>query len=488
MKDMIIAYKDYKEIELSKNPIKASYIITFLLITLLILFAATWFGFYIARGITVAIEKLAEATRSVAEGDLDQRVDVQADGEVGILVDSFYIMTQELMANKRKIEDATLDLQRSSAEIDQRRRYMEAMLEHIGTGVVSINRRGRVTILNNAAGELLRIAPEWALGKPFNQVFKAQHLEPIRRFLRTMREEGRKSVSEQVDVLIDGQLLALRASLTLLRDADERHLGAVVVFDDLSALIRAQKVAAWREVAQGIAHEIKNPLTPIQLSTERMRRKFEQKAVDFPEVFEIATDTIIHQVQGLMELVNEFSRFARMPEPDRAETDIAALLREVALLQQDALHGALKADLPDQPVIVDCDAGMMRQALTNLLKNAGEAVEERRADAPVGWSPMIRIEMETHPEAVCIRIIANGPGLPADRSRLFEPYGTLKSQGTGLGLPIVKKIGEEHGGSLVLTDAPERPGAMAEIRLPRERHPVRAPKIKSKQEKDEATP
>jgi two-component system nitrogen regulation sensor histidine kinase NtrY len=181
-----------------------------------------------------------------------------------------------------------------------------------------------------------------------------------------------------------------------------------------------------------------------------------------------------------------------MPEPDRAETDLAGLLREAALLQQDALRGALIADIPEAPVIVDCDAGMMRQALTNLLKNAGEALDERAAAPPEGWHPEVRVSLTLEAEAVAIRIIDNGPGLPADRSRLFDPYVTLKAHGTGLGLPIVKKIVEEHGGSLILTDAPDRgetgTGAMAEIRLPRERHPVRAAQRKSRHDKDEAGP
>ncbi|MDM7459570.1 MAG: ATP-binding protein, partial [Paracoccus sp. (in: a-proteobacteria)] len=172
--------------------------------------------------------------------------------------------------------------------------------------------------------------------------------------------------------------------------------------------------------------------------------------------------------------------------PDRADTDLAALLREVVLLQQDALHGALHCDIPAGPVIIDADPGMLRQALTNLLKNAGEAVEERAEVAPEGWTPRIDVTLEASPEAACIRIIDNGPGLPADRSRLFEPYVTLKSHGTGLGLPIVKKIVEEHGGSLALSDAPHPPGAMAEIRLPRERQQARVARSKSR-EKDEAT-
>ncbi|MFC1491424.1 ATP-binding protein [Nitrospinota bacterium] len=457
---IIHAYEDYKEIELSKNPIKASYIITFLLITLLILFAATWFGFYLARGITDAIEKLAEGTRAVSEGDLDHRVDAHADGEVGILVNAFNNMTQELKANKKKIEDASQDLQRSSAEIDRRRRYMEAMLENIGTGVVSINRRGHVTILNKAASELLRIHPEQALGRPFYDVFKEQHLEPVRRLLRAMREENRKSVSEQLDVLIDGQMLILRASLTLLQGADGNRLGAVAVFDDLSALIRAQKVGAWREVAQGIAHEIKNPLTPIQLSTQRMRRKFEQEAVDFPEVFEIATDTIIHQVQGLMELVNEFSRFARLPEPKLRPCHINSLLDEVMDLYRGrsgdiSLQEEIDGELP--PVMADHD--QMQRVMINLLENAFDSIEGRG-----------EVRLHAHADAersqLIIEVLDEGKGIPEEnKGHIFSPYFSTKYQGSGLGLAICHRIVDDHNGTITMMDNQPR-GSIFRVNLP----------------------
>jgi two-component system nitrogen regulation sensor histidine kinase NtrY len=460
VKGIINAYEDYKEIELSKNPLKATYIITFLLITLLILFAATWFGFYLARGITVAIEKLAEATRAVSEGDLDHRVDVQADGEVGILVDAFNNMTQQLKANKKEIEEASLDLQRSSAEIDRRRRYMEAMLENIGTGVVSVNRRGRVTILNEAASELLGIRPEDALDRPFNDVFRAQHLEPVRRLLSAMREAGRKSVTEQVDILIDGRLLTLRASLALLQGADGNHLGAVVVFDDMSALIRAQKVAAWREVAQGIAHEIKNPLTPIQLSTQRMRRKFEQDAVDFPEVFEIATDTIIQQVEGLMELVNEFSRFARLPEPRLRICQLNSLLDQVANLYRGrsggvSVHKEIHEDLP--PVMADPD--QIQRVMINLLENAFDSMEN-------GGAVRLRALADPEKSQLIIEVADEGKGIPEEnKGHVFSPYFSTKYQGSGLGLAICHRIIDDHNGTITLKDNQPR-GSVFRIVFP----------------------
>jgi two-component system nitrogen regulation sensor histidine kinase NtrY len=457
---IINAYEDYKELELSKNPIKASYIITFLLITLLILFSAIWFGFYLARGITVPIEKLADGTRAVKEGDLDHRVEVRADGEVGILVDAFNTMTQELQTNRREIEAASADLQRSSNEIDRRRRYMEAMLDNIGTGVVSINRRGRITILSKAAAELLHIQTESALGRPFNEVFESQHLEPIRVLLGAMREEERESISEQVEAMIDGQMLTLRASLTVLRGADEQILGAVVVFDDMTALIRAQKVAAWREVAQGIAHEIKNPLTPIQLSTQRMRRKFEQNAVDFPEVFEIATDTIIHQVQGLMELVNEFSRFARLPEPKLRPCSLGGLLEGVVNLYRGreseiSLHTDVGTSLP----LVMADPDQLQRVLINLLENAFEAMEGKGDVTMRAWA-------DTERNQLIIEVADGGKGIPEENKRhVFSPYFSTKLRGSGLGLAICHRIVADHNGNITMRDNQPQ-GSIFRVSLP----------------------
>ncbi|MEK6709565.1 MAG: ATP-binding protein, partial [Nitrospinota bacterium] len=458
VKGIFLAYEDYKELELSRNPIKASYIITFLLITLLILFAAVWLGFYLARGLTVAIEKLAEGTRAVSEGDLEYRVDAQADGEVGILVDAFNRMTQELKGNREKIEESAGHLRRTSAENDRRRRYMEAMLENIGTGVVSINRRGRVTVLNKAAGQLLHIRPADAAGKPFNEVFQSQHLDPIRRLLRAMREEARESVSEQVELMMDGRVLTLRASLTLLRGAEGQRLGAVVVFDDMSAIIRAQKVAAWREVAQGIAHEIKNPLTPIQLSAQRMRRKFAQGAVDFPEVFEVCTDTIIHQVQSLMELVNEFSRFARMAEPRLRPTRLNLILEEVVNLYRARKGGvtvsmSIGADLP--PLMADTE--QLQRVCINLLENAFESME---------GGGEVRVRAFAEGSQVALEVADQGRGVPEGmKSRIFSPYFSTKEHGSGLGLAICNRIVADHNGVIAVRDNHPR-GSIFRVTLP----------------------
>ncbi len=447
VQDISDYFVDYKELELSKNLVKANYIITFFVVTLLILFAAIWFGFYLARGITVPIEKLADATRAVSEGDLEHRVDAQADGEVGILVGAFNSMTRELLANKEKIEESSETLRRSNLEIDRRRRYMEAMLENIGAGVISVDRRGRVTILNRAAGELLNVDPRSAVGSMFTGVFESAHLEPVRRLMRSMRHLARKSVSEQVEVMIDGRLRTLRASLTLLRSVEGGRLGAVIVFDDMTALIRAQKVAAWREVAQGIAHEIKNPLTPIQLSAQRMRRKFEAEAYDFTEVFEACTETIIKQVASLIDMVDEFSRFARMPEPRLRLCGFAPLIEEVASLyleRKGDVHFSPNVQIGEAAVMADPE--QLQRVFINLLENA---FESRQSEGEIDLQAWVDEERNV----ILVEVADQGQGIPEDvKDHIFSPYFSTKNRGSGLGLAICHRIVADHNGVISVRD------------------------------------
>ena len=285
-----------------------------------------------------------------------------------------------------------------------------------------------------------------------------------------------------------GQLENLLVRMATRRGEDNGLEGYVLAFDDVTDLVSAQRMAAWGDVARRIAHEIKNPLTPIQLSAERIKRKFSRKLDEEDcDSLESMTDVIVRQTNDLRRIVDEFSKFARMPEPERREEDIIGLVREAVLLQQAGQPDVqIDADLPDQPILVDVDATMLNQALTNLIKNAGEAIGTlKEKGAPETLKPQIKVAVSSDDAGTVITIADNGIGLPEDRARLFEPYVTTRDEGTGLGLPIVKKIIEEHGGALTLEDAPvfdgqDHFGAMAVIRLPgANMSPTAAPKMQA---------
>ncbi|MFD1482963.1 sensor histidine kinase NtrY-like [Paracoccus nototheniae] len=469
---------DYRQLEEMRAQVLLEFSLVYLGFALLLVAAAIWLGLWFARGLSRPIGLLAQATDRVGRGDLDVQVPEPRTGdEIQTLGAAFNRMTRQLKTQREEL----IESYRLS---DDQRRLFDNVLTSVTSGVIGLDAAGEIDFVNRSASRLLGLDAKRDIDALLSEA--VPEFAPL---FERLSASVAETIQDEVRLMREGRVESLLVRMAVRRGTDGALEGYVVAFDDVTELVSAQRMAAWGDVARRVAHEIKNPLTPIQLSAERLRRKFGPLAAEGDRAaLEQYTDVIIRQTNDLRRIVDEFSRFARMPEPDRAETDMAALLREVALLQRDALHGALVSEIGDTPVIVDCDAGMMRQALTNLLKNAGEAVEEQAAHPPEGWQPLIHISMDTQPEQVCIRIIDNGPGLPADRSRLFEPYVTLKSHGTGLGLPIVKKIVEEHGGSLSLTDAPDRVGAMAEIRLPRERHPVRGAKPKSRQEKDEATP
>ena len=409
-------------------------------------------------------------------GDLDVQVpSVNTGDEIQILGDAFNRMTRQLKAQRVELVD-------SYRNSDEQRRLFDNVLTSVTSGVIGLDPAGEIDFVNRSATRLLGLDPKNDIDALLSEV--VPEFAPL---FDRLSSSVAESVQDEIRLSREGRVESLLVRMAVRRNTEGDLEGYVVAFDDVTELVSAQRMAAWGDVARRVAHEIKNPLTPIQLSAERLRRKFLPLAKEEDKAsLDQYVEVIIRQTNDLRRIVDEFSRFARMPEPDRAETDLAALLREIVILQQDALKGALDVSIPEQPVIVDCDPGMLRQALTNLLKNAGEAVDEKAENPPEDWSPRVQVMMQAEHDMVTIKIIDNGPGLPADRGRLFEPYVTMKAHGTGLGLPIVKKIVEEHGGSLVLTDAPDKAGAMAEIRLPRERHPVRGTQRKSKQETDEA--
>ncbi|MDB6180070.1 PAS domain-containing sensor histidine kinase [Paracoccus fistulariae] len=468
---------DYRQLEQTRGQVLLEFSLVYLGFALLLVAAAIWMGLWFASRLSRPIGQLAIASEQVGRGNLDLQIpEAQTGDEIQTLGEAFNRMTRQLKAQR-------LELMDSYRITDEQRRLFDNVLSSVTSGVIGLDAAGEIDFVNRSASRLLGLDARGDIDALLSEA--VPEFAPL---FDRLSGSVAESVQDEIRLSREGRVESLLVRMAVRRDAEGQLEGYVVAFDDVTELVSAQRMAAWGDVARRVAHEIKNPLTPIQLSAERLRRKFTPMVTSEDEKASVDqyVDVIIRQTTDLRRIVDEFSRFARMPEPDRRETDIAALLREVVLLQQDALKGALSVQIPDQPVIVDCDAGMMRQSFTNLLKNAGEAVDEKAENPPEDWQASVDVSLEVDHDSVTIRIIDNGPGLPADRSRLFEPYVTMKSTGTGLGLPIVKKIVEEHGGSLILTDAPDRTGAMAEIRLPRERNPVRGAQRKNKQETNEA--
>jgi len=461
----------YQQLETSRGRVLFEFGLVYVGFALILILAAVWIGLWFAERLSRPIGRLAAAAERVGAGDLDARViEAEGDDEIATLGASFNRMTRQLKGQREALVE-------SHRATEERRRLFDSVLSSVTSGVVGLDAAGEVDFLNRSATRMLGLDPARDHDRPL-----ADAVPEFANLFSRLQDGLHEVVQEEIRVSRGGRLESLLVRMALRRGNDGAPEGYVVAFDDVTELVSAQRMAAWGDVARRIAHEIKNPLTPIQLSAERIKRKYTRLTEgEDAEILEQLTGVIIRQTNDLRRIVDEFSRFARMPEPDRRDHDLARLMRDAVLLQEGALHGAqLSADLPEDPVIVELDATMISQAVTNLIKNAGEAIESvLEKGAPDGYVPEVRVSMEATPEQVTIRIADNGIGLPPDRSRLFEPYVTTRAKGTGLGLPIVKKIIEEHGGTLVLTDAPAFTpgapcGALAEIRLPRARAGHRA--------------
>lgn len=435
---------EYQRLEQERGRVLFEFSLLYLGFALLLVAAAMWLGLWFADRLSRPIGRLAEASEQVGEGNLDFQIPAPDTGdEIQTLGESFNRMTRQLKQQRQELVE-------SYRAADDQRRLFDSVLSSVTAGVIGLDAAGEIDFLNRSAARLLGLDPAAAHDRLLSEA--VPEFAPL---FERLAQSVNESVQDEIRLTREGRVESLLVRMAIRRGAAGGLEGYVVALDDVTDLVSAQRMAAWGDVARRVAHEIKNPLTPIQLSAERLKRKFGPIAGEEREALEQYTEVIIRQTNDLRRIVDEFSRFARMPEPDRKETDIAKLLRDAELMQRDALQGALVSDIPDEPVIVDADAGMMRQVFTNLLKNAGEALDELRANPPEGWVPQVRVSLRSAPDAVTIRIADNGPGLPQDRTRLFEPYVTMKPGGTGLGLPIVKKIVEEHGGSLMLTDTPK---------------------------------
>lgn len=451
----------YHQLENERGRVLFEFGLLYLGFAVILILAAVWLGLWFAERLSRPVGRLAGAAQRVGAGDLDVQVPEEAgDDEIAMLGRLFNQMTRQLKGQR----EALLETNR---QIERRRRLFDSVLSSVTAGVMGLNADGRVEFVNRSALTLLRLKDE-----PDGQPLEVAVPEFAELFQR-LRRGPRTTAQEEIKLIRGGKMESLLVRMATRRGPAGRREGHVVTFDDVTELVTAQRMAAWGDVARRIAHEIKNPLTPIQLSAERIKRKFRPLVGDEAETLDQYTDVIVRQTGDLRRIVDEFSKFARMPEPDRKPVDLAALLRDAVLLQEGGQPEVrFVTDLPAGPVAAELDATMITQAFTNLMKNAGEAIETlSEKGLPDGFVPEIRVWLRHEGTAATIGIADNGIGLPEDRARLFEPYVTTRDQGTGLGLSIVRKIVEEHGGSLDLADAePFTPGAhrgaLAEIRLP----------------------
>ncbi len=464
-------YDEYSKLMLVQQPIKSTLLITLLLTALLILFVSIWFGFRLAKGITEPVQMLAEATHRVAQGDLDFRLEAEGRDELSSLVRAFNTMTQDLKEARARAERASLGLKQSYAELERRRRYIEIILQNVAAGVISIDRQGTITTMNRSAEAILGRSATELIGRSYLELLNPRQAEEFEAIREELNHSPSGTVHRSIRFQLGDKTLSLVVSFTVLRDQDERSLGVVVVFDDLTELEKIQRLAAWREVARRIAHEVKNPLTPIQLSAQRLRKKYlERFEGKDQEVFDRCTNTIVSQVEELKRLVNEFSSFARMPAPRFQPVDLDALVDEVLPIYQEGRKDIkfFKVVSPDLSK-AELDPDQVKRVLINLLENAV-------ASMPDGGKIVIEIGSDPETEEVFLKVADSGPGIaPEDRPRLFEPYFSRRKGGTGLGLAIVNSIVSDHNGRIRVGDNVPH-GTLFEIRFPLKQERGRKPK------------
>ena len=455
---MTQAYDQFSELRVLKRPLTGVYLSFFLMVTLMILVGALWMGLYLAKRITRPVLLLAAAAREIGAGRLDQRIEPESDDEFGALAEEFNAMAGELARSRRDVHQSTEELERRHVEVERRRRYVETILERIATGVVAFDAGGALTTLNGAAVRLLSLNRD-VVGLPVRAVFGRPDLQPLARLVAGSGRVKTEPAAGEVTVLRDGLEVHLAAALTPLVGEDAPE-GAVLVLDDVTPLIRTQKVAAWREVARRLAHEIKNPLTPIQLSAERLRRNFAGGPPGAQALVDECTNTIVGEVESLKGLVDEFSQFARMPAPRTVLTDLHRLILDTLALYDGLFTGVriAHAFAPDLP-LVRIDPEQVRRVIINLVDNAVEAME-RSGDI------VVETAREASGNLVRVVVADNGPGIPAaEREKLFLPYYSTKRRGSGLGLAIVRRIIAEHGGTIDVSDNHPR-GTRFTIELP----------------------
>jgi two-component system nitrogen regulation sensor histidine kinase NtrY len=440
--------EEFKQFKLLKKPIKIVHLMTLSIVTLLIIFSALWFGFFLSKGITVPIQELAEGTHRVASGDYDFSIDLEAQDEIGILVNSFNQMTMDLRESKKQLDSTHEELTKSNIELEQRRVYMEIVLANVAAGVVAADAEGRIFTINKSAAKMLNVTVQSIIGKRYDEVLSKDYVKLVNELFQNKTLLRRGSMKRQIRLFLDDKTLSLLVSLNALRDERGKDIGLVAVFEDLTDIEKAQRMAAWREVARRIAHEVKNPLTPIQLSAQRLRKRYASKlGREDEQVFDECTNMIIDQVEGLRRLVNEFSNYARMPAPNLTRNSIKQIIEESLSLYKETQKDVriVFHDSPNVPEI-KVDAEQLKRSMINLMDNAMDAVDGKGEIS-------LYLSYDHDQQTVRIEVADNGKGIPPEyKQRVFEPYFSTKKHGTGLGLAIVSNIISDHSGTIRVED------------------------------------
>ena len=447
------AVSAYRSLELVRSDLQMLFALIFVIVALLLLFVAIWVGLNIANQMAQPISSLVVAADRVRAGDLSARVDVQRDDELGTLSRAFNRMTSQLERQRSQLMEA-------NEQIDNRRRFIEAVLSGVSSGVVGIDQQGLINFPNQSASLLLSTELGDAIGRPI-----AEFVPEVLEMMARARNNPTRVSEKEIQVYRQGRPRTLLVRMAL-EGGDNDDRGFVVTFDDITELISAQRKAAWSDVARRLAHEIKNPLTPIQLAAERLRRRYLTEIKSDPQTFSNCIDTIIRQVEDIGNMIGEFSAFARMPTPSIKEHDVSDMVRRAVFLQRSANPDIVyDLDLPKKPISLACDDRQVGQALTNLLQNAADSVLAKSQE-PDGGGGKIHVAVEGGQDQVTIAVTDNGIGLPKELDRdITDPYVTTRTEGTGLGLAIVRKIMEDHNGTLGLEDL-EIGGACISLAFP----------------------
>lgn len=453
------AYENYIALESWKSLIKANYLMILGFLTMVVAFMALWVGLRISRGITDPIQSLAQATESVATGNLDITVpQVTREDEIGLLIGSFNHMVKEL-------KEKEISLQSAYFESDTRRLFIENILDNISSGVIMLDTTGQIIMINKRACTIINVAPEQVLNHNYRELMSVINSEELQRLVSGIEGKEFRPVKKEIKAVIGGRQVILLLFITSLKDS-QKYIGLLVVLEDLTEIIEAQRALTWQDVARKMAHEIKNPLTPIKLSTERMIKKWEHKDADFDEIFRRSTRAIVKEVDSLKRLVDDFSKFGKMPEIHKTPTSVQAIIDEVVTLFKDYKGLEISVSIPEDAPAVDLDGEQFKRVLINLFDNAIQAMKN-------GGALDVRVIFDVPSDRALIEIADDGTGIKDEiKEKLFLPYFSTKKDGTGLGLAIANRIIKEHGGYIRVRDNVPK-GTIFTIVIPM--HPVRSP-------------